>query len=171
MSVSSLGEWTAEPAGKKRSADEAADLKSQKYANLSPGILVRKSPTQPEWQAAIWMCMCLLLNHSFLQRAEKNPQPLKFNTLVLEERGEIHTRKGNIHKSTEDDSPIPFPPSVCALSVAPCHPPPLFNVSNFMPCSLPLSARLSKADRRIPLVFRVLKPLSRSDSLFYSATL
>jgi hypothetical protein len=50
-------------------------------------------------------------------------------------------------------------------------PHPLFNVSNFMPCSLPLSARLSKADRRIPLLFRVLKPLSRSDSLFYSATL
>lgn len=68
---------------------------------------------------------------------------------------------------------LPPPPFPFLLSLVSLHllPPPPFNVSNFMPCSFPLSARLSKADRRIPLLFRVLKPLSCSDSLFYSATL
>lgn len=77
-----------------------------------------------------------------------------------------HTHKTKIPRKPHWMHAQPFP-----LTALLSGPRPLFNVSNFMPCSLPLSARLSKADRRIPLLFRVLKALSRSDSLFYSATL
>lgn len=49
----------------------------------------------------------------------------------------------------------------------------LFFLISTFPAVFPLrvSAWLRNADRRIPLLFAVLKPLSRPDSLFYSATL
>lgn len=89
--------------------------------------------------------------------------------------GKIYTHKQTIQSPRGHYSYVH-----CALTI-PCSLAPIylqllppsfcpFNGSNFMPCSLPLSASLSKADRRIPLLFKVLKPLSRSDSLLSFAT-
>lgn len=111
------------------------------------------------------------LNHPFLQKQNGTPSPSNLIQWPLRKGKKKNlNRKENIQK-LQETPPHPLPTACLCSPHRPPHPPPLFNVSNFMPCSLPLSARLSKADRRIPLLFRVLKPLSRSDSLFYSATL